>query len=151
MLDNLLNLHWLFIIPIVVLDLVLHFHNGNCKSKSLPTCQLDCLLFIYKAHVRDVREDAVSVKCITYCRTDGSCDLGGWIFVHTPQQSVTSGLRCITYQVPKHPHSFRRGSIEETINHLLPLYSPLGFSDSVPLHWSFRGTSSIGKGSSVRR
>lgn len=60
---------------------------GIAKAKASPR-QLDCLLFIYKACVR---EDVVSVKCITYCRTDGRCDRGDRIFVDTPS-AATLGL-----------------------------------------------------------
>ena len=37
LLDDLSNLCWLIISPVVVLDFVLHFHNGNRKSESLST------------------------------------------------------------------------------------------------------------------
>ena len=53
---------------------------GIAAVKASP-CEDDCLFSIYKACVR---EDEVPVRCITYHRMDGTCDLGDQIFVYMP-------------------------------------------------------------------
>lgn len=93
---------------------------GIAAAKASPH-EDDCLLFIYKACIR---EDEVPVRCITYCRTDGTCDLGDWIFVYTPsaEHNIRSKVLCTKcYSVL----ILLQGSVEEPINLLLPLYRPL--------------------------